>query len=147
MVLRSFNASLDGVPAPKRADIERLFFIEASVATRKTFESSALHWYIKSKGLKVLSVVFSAASAQLLEGDRARQPALKILFKVHHQSTSFIDVNIALADDLCSNSSSIWDMNRITRRHNSEVVDRTLRKLMCSTMPCSGKGFPLSRRF
>lgn len=145
MVPWRFNTNLDAVPDPARADMKRLFFIDEPGATAKTFESSVLPQYTKSNGLKVLTVAFSAVGAQPLHVNRTAHSALKIPFNVHHQSTSSIDVSPALADKLCGTSFSISDKNIITHRYNPEAVDRTFRELMWSTLPSSGKGFPVSR--
>lgn len=142
-----FRTNLDAEQAPQQADMKHLFSVDTLGGTGKTFEISALQQYIKSKGLKVLTLLSSAVVAQLFDGDLTVQSAPKIRFQVHHLCMISTDVNPALAVKLCSMSLFMSDKNMITRLQKLEAVERIFRDLMRSILPYGSNHFPLSRRF
>lgn len=137
------STNLDGELALQRANMKRSFFVDPPGGTEKTFETSGLQRYLKSKGLKVLTLTSLAAAAQFLDGDRAAHSALMIIFQSHHQSTSYIDLNPVLADELCNTSYFILDENIITHGQSVEAVERTFRDLERSTLQYGGNIFLL----
>lgn len=86
--------------APQRTNRQRLFFADTPGGTGKRLMTSTLQGYIKSKGLKVLTLALSATAVQLSDGDRAAHSAFRVPVPVHQQSTCSIDVIFELADEL-----------------------------------------------
>lgn len=109
-----FNTNLHAGPVPQSANMKRLFFFDAPGGPGKTFETSALQRYIKSEVLKVLTVASLAVFAQLLYRDLTAHSAFQIPFQVHHESTSSINVDHSLANELCSISLFILEKNMMT---------------------------------
>lgn len=64
---------------------QRLFFLDASGGTGKTFVTNAMLKFLESKGKKVIAVATSAVAAQLLRKGRTAHPhRMESVFEISH---------------------------------------------------------------
>lgn len=105
-----------------------------------TFQTAAIQRFLKSLGVRVLTVASSAVVAQLLNDTRTAHYALKILVPVYFQSTCSNKGNSRLGDELVQTNLNVGDEIVVNHRHNLEAVDGTLKPRLCLVVPYGGIG-------
>lgn len=74
--------------------------MDAPGGSGKTFVTSAIHCFLKSRDVRFFAVSSSSVAAQLLNDDKTAHSALKILILVISGCTCHIDVDSQLVQEL-----------------------------------------------
>ena len=117
----------------------KVFFLDASGGTGKTFLIQAIHKLLRCRERKVIAVATSAVAASLLYRGRTAHSVFKIPIPCDSTSTCNISVESKLAQEMREVDLIIWDEVVMCNRYCIEAVDRALRDIMRSEAPFGGK--------
>jgi len=117
---------------------ERLFFINGSAGTGKTFLYNAIIEKLQNMKCPTVSVAFTGVAALLLKNGRTVHSTLKLPLKLTESSTSSITANSPEGIYLKTIKAIIWDEITMTHYYALNAVDRLLRDLRSNEKPFGG---------
>lgn len=103
-----------------------LFLLDASGGIGKSFVTTAIPRYLKTKRKNVLAVASSATTTQLLGSSRTAHSALNILISISFKRTCNINAYSRLAHDLHETHLIIYDKIVTTHSCDLKALNRTL---------------------
>lgn len=77
--------NLDQYAAELHIQFQRLFFLDITRGTRKTFVTTAIQRFLKSKGKLVVAILSSAVKVQLMDGGCMAHSLLKTPVPAHSE--------------------------------------------------------------
>ncbi|CDF40383.1 ATP dependant DNA helcase [Chondrus crispus] len=135
------------IETPEARAQHRLFFLDASGGTGKTFVFSAIQDFLRTRRKQFIAVATSAVAAVLLDGGRTAHSVFKVPIPVSAESTCSFSANSDTGRTLQQVDLIIWDEIVMCHRHCIETVDRSLRDLMQTDQPFGGKFLVLAGDF
>ncbi|CDF33944.1 ATP dependant DNA helicase PIF1 [Chondrus crispus] len=144
-LLQRSSSAVAGPSMPTQS--RRLFFLDASGGTGKTFVLSTIQDFLRSRRKKVIAVATSAVAAVLLDGGRTAHSVFKILIPVSAESTCNFSTNSDTGRTLQQVDLIICDEIVMCLRNCIETIDRSLRDLMQTDRPFGGKFLVLAGDF
>jgi len=117
------------VQAVTRQSQQKLFFVNGSGGTGKSFIWNTITHSLHALGKIILCVASSGIAALILIGGRTAQSTLAIPMLTHESTTCWIKKRTDLAPLIQQTSLIIWDEAPMQHKHVMETVDHTLRDI------------------
>ena len=108
----------------------KLFFMDGSGVTGKTFVYNTLLAYVRSHSNIALAVKFSGISALLLDGGRTAHSRFKIPLVINETSNCNISLQSDLANLIKLCKLVVWDEAPMCNKYVFEAVDRCFKDIM-----------------
>lgn len=117
----------------------RVFFVDGSGGTGKTFLYRALLAKVRSMNLIAVATTTSGIAASIMPGGRTAHSRFKIPIKLGDNSVCNFSKQSGTAALLRTSSLIIWDEVAMTKRQAVEILDRSLQDIMDCSDPFGGK--------
>ena len=117
----------------------RMFFVDGPGGTGKSYLYNFLASHLRQNGQSVSMSATSGVAATVLKGGRTVHSTFALPLKLHHQSTSHINMGSVSAQKLRETSLFVIDEVSMLSKFGLHVIDRLLRSLMSVDIPFGGK--------
>jgi ATP-dependent DNA helicase PIF1 len=104
----------------------RVFFVDGSGGTGKTFLYRCLIAIVRWEGLIVVVTATSGIAASIMPGGHTTHSVFKIPIKISDGSICKFSKQSDTTDLLCRSALIIWDEVAMTKRQSIEMLDRYL---------------------
>ncbi|PAV86040.1 hypothetical protein WR25_26520 isoform B [Diploscapter pachys] len=118
--------ALDTIITELNSDTPKLYFLNGSAGTGKTFVYEALYNELRSKGKNVTTVAHTGIAATLLQGGKTVHRTFGVPVNIDEQGACQLDFGSNAAQEINDTDILIWDESPMTEARIYQAVDRLL---------------------
>lgn len=128
-------AFLAAVDAP-RGDSPRVFMLQASGGSGKSFVANYIAARIRSRNVAAICVAASAQAAALLTGGRTAHGQLRI--PIDCDAASYLDLKVNEKHEICAAGALLWDEASMVSDHVADCVNKSFQDILQCPLPFGG---------